>query len=107
MIDMSTFVTDLGSLNDDELEKAQLAVNVEVSVRIQNTRLARRIESAVTDAQGVGFTDSEISTVIEEAKVNARKGKKDPDADVATPTPGGENFTPPKAEQATTDKKAK
>jgi hypothetical protein len=78
MISLTTIATDLQGLTAAELEKVQLAVNAEVGVRIQNERLARRIEKAVGDAQAVGFNDTEITKIIDAAQIKARTGKADP-----------------------------
>lgn len=86
MISMETIYSDLNALTDAELEKLQLAVNGEVALRIQNERLARRIEKAVLDAQAVGFNDTEIATILEETTDKARRGPTD-DAVDQRPTP--------------------
>lgn len=100
MISLSTIYADLSALTAEELEKVQLAVNAEVGVRIQNERLARRIEKAITDAQAVGFSDTDISQAIEDAKVAAHTGKVDPALDKSTPVEpekrGPAAATPPK-----------
>lgn len=97
MISLDTIYTDLGALTDTDLEKVQLAVNGEVAVRIQNERLTRRIEKAISDAQQVGFNDAEISDIITDAKDQARTGRTDPSqrrttapkpAEMATPSTG-------------------
>lgn len=79
MISLETIHADLTALTAAELEKVQLAVNTEVGVRIQNERLARRIEKAVNDAQAVGFNDAEIASIIDDSVLKARTGKVDPD----------------------------
>jgi len=76
-MNLETFATDLKALTDDELEKVQLTVNGEVAVRIQDRRLARRIEVAVAEAQGVGYNDTDIASVIESATQKAREGRQD------------------------------
>lgn len=88
MISLDTIYTDLGALTDAELEKVQLAVNGEVAARIQSERLTKRIEKAVIEAQAVGFNDTEINTIITDAKANARTGNPDHSRNPSkTPTP--------------------
>jgi hypothetical protein len=85
---MDTIYADLGLLTHEDLEKLQLAVNGEVAIRIQNERLTRRIEKAISDAQQVGFNDTEISEIISDATVQARTGKADSSkVDKPVPTP--------------------
>lgn len=85
MISLETIHADLTALTAEELERVQLAVNSEVGVRIQNERLARRIEKAVTDAQAVGFNDAEIASIIDDSVLKARTGRVDPDKGTAPP----------------------
>jgi hypothetical protein len=88
VIDLTTIVQDLQGLTDADLEKVQLRVNGEVAVRVQNERLARRLEAALAEAQGVGFTDAEVSAIFDDSQVKVRKGRTDPDAKPVT-DPGG------------------
>lgn len=81
-IDVTNIVADLGLLTDTELERVQLAVNGEVAVRIQNERASRRMETAIVEAQSVGFTDADIDQAFEDARTRARRGKHDSAADV-------------------------
>lgn len=78
---------DIKLLTDNELEVIQLAVNAEVAIRIQNQRLKDRIITALTEAQGVGFTDAEIEKAFAEAQEHVHKGKRDPAADMPMPNP--------------------
>lgn len=102
MIDLTTFVQDLQGLTDADLEKVQLNVNGEVAVRIQNERLARRLEQALSDAQGVGFTDEQVSTIFDESVTKVRQGRRDP-ARVPNSDPGG-RVKPDSSSQLATDK---
>lgn len=81
---------DVKLLTDSELEAFQLAVNAEVSIRIQNQRLKDRMVTILIDAQSVGFTDAEIEKAFTESKADAHKGRVDPDRPKEPPIgPGG------------------
>lgn len=69
---------ELAALTAAELETLQLAVNAEVAARIQNERLENRLVTALTDAQGVGFTDAQIEAVYAKAREKAQQGYRDP-----------------------------
>lgn len=83
MINLSTLVEDLKTLTNEEVTKVQLAVNGEWSARVQDERLARRIDRSLVAAQSAGMTDEEIEAKIEEGKKKAR-APRDP-GDLTTP----------------------
>lgn len=98
MIYLDTIAEDLKALSDSELERLQLAVNGEYAARIQDSRATRRMAEAISEAQSVGFTDSMIDEVIQNARVQAR-GPRDEasstprlpseSAIIGQPNPGG------------------
>lgn len=77
-INIDTFVTDLRALTPEEFERVQLYVNGEYAARIQEQKLAARLEHSVAEAQAAGFTDAEIEEVFSKAQ-NDFHTKRDPD----------------------------
>lgn len=105
-MDITNIVEDLKTLTDADLEKAQLAVNAEVAVRIQNERLESRLVTALSDAQGVGFSDAEIDKIFARSREKVQKGRRDPANVPGTDVPKnrGVIFEPP-VEEKPKDKK--
>lgn len=62
---------DLTALSKEELDALQLAVNIEIGLRLQRERMPRRIAAIMTEAADKGMSSAEIGGVVDAAHVVA------------------------------------
>lgn len=69
---------DLTALSTEELDALQLAVNVEISARLQKTRMTARLAQTMESASSAGVPDADIATSFAEAKSLAKIKYQEP-----------------------------